>query len=308
MDFIRDIVRVARGKDETQVLHRSDTVSSEEESRSSLVQESYRINSNRINNAEMLFELSQRWTAEKSIEFLQIYKKFECLWNPKHEKYKNLLARNHAYKDIMEVMGMDSVKVVKAKIRSLRTTHYNETLKAKKNFNYVSRISWVPYLDFINDVRVIDRKQRATKTQEDTQDSYHSDSGSSEESSLIDPPGEKRIKLEDPLVEEVEDSHLQEESDLIDQSVEKRTQIEDLLVQESEESHLQEMVSVPPSKDNDEFGLFGQTVAEQLRQLPLEVALETEEMILSTIRSQRIKILASTTSQIGNFPMKQELD
>ncbi|XP_037874533.2 uncharacterized protein LOC119628408 isoform X2 [Bombyx mori] len=47
---------------------------------------------------------------------------------------------------------------------------------------------------------------------------------------------------------------------------------------------------------NDEFDLFGQTIAEQLRQLPLEIALKTEEMILSTVRKQRIKLAKQQTS------------
>lgn len=47
---------------------------------------------------------------------------------------------------------------------------------------------------------------------------------------------------------------------------------------------------------NDEFDLFGQTIAQQLRQLPLEIALKTEEMILSTVRKQRIKLAKQQTS------------
>lgn len=46
------------------------------------------------------------------------------------------------------------------------------------------------------------------------------------------------------------------------------------------------------NREHDEFDLFGQTVAEKLRQLPLEMALETEEMILSTIRMQRVSLLS----------------
>lgn len=45
---------------------------------------------------------------------------------------------------------------------------------------------------------------------------------------------------------------------------------------------------------DDEFDLFGRTIAQQLRQLSLEVALETEEVILATIRRQRIKLLKPT--------------
>ncbi|KAL4714254.1 hypothetical protein ACJJTC_009606 [Scirpophaga incertulas] len=48
--------------------------------------------------------------------------------------------------------------------------------------------------------------------------------------------------------------------------------------------------------DNDEFDLFGQTIAQQLRQLPLVIALETEETILSVIRRQRTRVLTQSSS------------
>lgn len=61
---------------------------------------------------------------------------------------------------------------------------------------------------------------------------------------------------------------------------------------------------------NDEFDLFGQTIAQQLRQLPLEIALETEEMILSTVRKQRIKLAKQRTStqQVRLPATSSELD
>lgn len=52
-----------------------------------------------------------------------------------------------------------------------------------------------------------------------------------------------------------------------------------------------------PQTNKDEFHLFGQTVAEQLRQLPLETALETEEMVLAVIRKQRVKLANRSSSK-----------
>lgn len=50
---------------------------------------------------------------------------------------------------------------------------------------------------------------------------------------------------------------------------------------------------------NDEFDLLEQTVALQLGQLPLQRAVKTEELILSTIRKRRFKIakVNQTSSQ-----------
>ncbi|CAG4934562.1 unnamed protein product [Colias eurytheme] len=49
-------------------------------------------------------------------------------------------------------------------------------------------------------------------------------------------------------------------------------------------------------RGDDEFDLFARTIAQQLRQLPLEAALETEELILSIIRRQRIKLSSTPAS------------
>lgn len=64
-----------------------------------------------------------------------------------------------------------------------------------------------------------------------------------------------------------------------------------------------------PCIQADEFHLFGQTVAEQLRQLPLETALETEEMILAIIRKRRVEIanrLNETNLETDDLEVKME--
>lgn len=44
----------------------------------------------------------------------------------------------------------------------------------------------------------------------------------------------------------------------------------------------------------DEFDTFGKNIAQQLRALPLPLALETQEMLLSVIRKQRLSVLNNT--------------
>ncbi|CAG9796939.1 unnamed protein product [Diatraea saccharalis] len=43
--------------------------------------------------------------------------------------------------------------------------------------------------------------------------------------------------------------------------------------------------------DSDEFDTFGRNIAQQLRTLPIPVALETQEILLSVLRKQRLKFL-----------------
>ncbi|CAH0599346.1 unnamed protein product [Chrysodeixis includens] len=60
----------------------------------------------------------------------------------------------------METMEMGDVKAVIAKIRTLRNTYNNETLKAKKknttgmatNELYISKIPWLAHLDFLRNI------------------------------------------------------------------------------------------------------------------------------------------------------------
>ncbi|CAD0194587.1 unnamed protein product [Chrysodeixis includens] len=49
---------------------------------------------------------------------------------------------------------------------------------------------------------------------------------------------------------------------------------------------------------DDEFTSFGKNVAQQLRNLPLPVALETQEKLLSVLRDQRIKFLIGSTRNL----------
>lgn len=101
-----------------------------------------------------------RWTADKNIKFINEYQRQDCLWDPKHPQYKNRNAREAAYKSIMEVMNMETIKDVIGKIRTLRNTYNNEILKVKKCYTtgmatdelYVSKIPWLTHMDFLKNI------------------------------------------------------------------------------------------------------------------------------------------------------------
>lgn len=103
---------------------------------------------------------NQRWSTDKNIQLINEYQRQECLWDPKHLQYKNRDARDAAYKIIMEAMEMQNVKEVVGKIRSLRNTYNNESLKTKKsnttgmatNDLYISKIPWLSHLDFLKNI------------------------------------------------------------------------------------------------------------------------------------------------------------
>ncbi|XP_045529961.1 uncharacterized protein LOC123717799 [Pieris brassicae] len=212
---------------------------------------------------------NQRWSADKNIQFINEYQREECLWDPNHPQYKLRDARDAAYKTIMKTMEMQNIKEVVGKIRSLRNTYNNELLKAKKSHTtgmgtnklYISKISWLSHLDFLK--KIDSNTREKTENAPNTQATSTSESESQDFIVPLIPTRNKR-KIKDPPPKAV---HV----------LEKATQ------------HFS-------NATNDEFDLFGQTIAEQLRQLPLEMALETEEMLLSTVRRQRIKLAKQQTS------------
>ncbi|XP_053625557.1 uncharacterized protein LOC128683690 [Plodia interpunctella] len=205
---------------------------------------------------------SPRWTADKNIKFINEYQRKECLWDPKHPQYKNRYAREAAYKKIMEVMQMEHVKDVIGRIRILRNTFNNETLKAKKCSAtgmpiYVSKIPWLSHMDFLKNIDGHTREY--TNTENVTSNFIKEASDSEPETEEITVPTNKG-KTTDPLLLNAV------EVDILEKFTPQRLSY----------------------AGNDEFDLFGQTIAQQLRQMPLECALETEEMILATIRRQRV--------------------
>ncbi|CAK1594254.1 unnamed protein product [Parnassius mnemosyne] len=214
---------------------------------------------------------NQRWSVDKNIKFINEYQRNECLWDPKHPQYKNRNAREAAYKVIMETMEMDTVKEVVSKIRILRNTYNNELLKAKKcnttgmgtDEVYMSKIPWLPHMHILKNID--------SYTRENTENLTPNIAPYTQEASVYESNDEEftvprinsrnKRKLKDPLLRAV-----------------------DAL----------EKVSTQQFSNNtgdDEFDLFGRTIAQKLRQLPLEAALETEEVILATIRQQRVKLL-----------------
>ncbi|PZC71918.1 hypothetical protein B5X24_HaOG212259 [Helicoverpa armigera] len=75
-----------------------------------------------------------RWSEAVTLEFVKIYIKHECLWNPSHPGYKLRYQREQAYLDISEefksaTMKSLTVPEVKMKIKNLRTTYVQQVHK-----------------------------------------------------------------------------------------------------------------------------------------------------------------------------------
>lgn len=69
------------------------------------------------------------------IEFIEVYRKFPCLWKIKSEEYRNKNKRNQAYEELLKKMKENdsnaTIQTVKNKIDALRGTFRKELKKIK---------------------------------------------------------------------------------------------------------------------------------------------------------------------------------
>lgn len=75
-----------------------------------------------------------RWSEAVTLEFVKIYLKNECLWNPSHPNYKLKHHREKSYLEIISEFKAStsktlSVSEVKMKIKNLRTTYVQQVHK-----------------------------------------------------------------------------------------------------------------------------------------------------------------------------------
>lgn len=75
-----------------------------------------------------------RWSEAVTLEFVKLYLKHECLWNPVHPGYKLRYQREEAYCDVISEFKSTTTKSlcvaeVKNKIKNLRSTYGQEVHK-----------------------------------------------------------------------------------------------------------------------------------------------------------------------------------
>jgi hypothetical protein len=70
---------------------------------------------------------TSRWSEEKSVKFVSVYKKYECLWNSRCKGYKDRETRATAIRKLICEMREFGVEMrgedVKTRIKTIRTTY-----------------------------------------------------------------------------------------------------------------------------------------------------------------------------------------
>lgn len=77
-----------------------------------------------------------RWSEEKSCKFVNIYEKYECLWNTKLKEYRNRDTRGAAIRKIIEDMQELDIRMteddVRNRIKAIRTTYMADLRRVEK--------------------------------------------------------------------------------------------------------------------------------------------------------------------------------
>lgn len=97
-----------------------------------------------------------RWGETLTLQFVKIYLKHECLWNPLHLSYKSRSEREFAYLKIISEFKASggaslSIPEAKIKIKNLRTTYVQEMRKVLNKSSpdhiYEPSLVWFPEMD-----------------------------------------------------------------------------------------------------------------------------------------------------------------
>ncbi|CAG4968595.1 unnamed protein product [Parnassius apollo] len=99
-----------------------------------------------------------RWGDERTIQFIHLYRDYECLWKPASPLYKNKTARANAYTKIQKEFSLTE-KEIKNKTKSLRSTYHQEKNKVENSKRsgtgssdiYKPSLIWYKEMGFINE-------------------------------------------------------------------------------------------------------------------------------------------------------------
>ncbi|XP_055635056.1 uncharacterized protein LOC129774959 [Toxorhynchites rutilus septentrionalis] len=231
-------------------------------------------------------QMTERWTSEQNVQFVELYKHQPNLWNCLDPIYKNREWRKASLEHIRDEMGLQDTNDVTRKIKNLRSTYNQELLKIQKAKQsgeiYKPTLKWFDTMDWIMNI-IHPNKKNATILEphhvsiswkefyEETSD-YNNGNISNDtfEEQSMKPP--KRLRI----------SSTSERKLLSGQSN----------VRAAGNELSEPKVSAPsPVEPEDECDVFGRHVALQLRQLPSIDRIEAIDEIHTIISAYRKKAL-----------------
>lgn len=215
---------------------------------------------------------------------------YPCLWNRNHVDFKSRPQREQAELALLPISGLSSVRELRQKIRNIRCTYNQELAKIRRSINagssevYKPKLAWFAQADSFLRVNHLECYEDSVKMetgylqqpvlngnyqcmkQEMAMEYSASDQESIESTS-------RKVKSSDQ--ESTYSSHIKNYGSLAEfaETVETHSPV----------SNSNQSISM------NEFVIFGQHVATQLQQLPLEEAIRLEEEIQSIITRARLR-------------------
>lgn len=112
--------------------------------------------------------MTDRWTSEQNLKFVELYKDQTNLWNCLDPSYKNRDLRKASLEHIRNELGLTDTNEVTKKIKNLRLTYNQEVLKIEKSKKSISGtdevykpiIKWFDSMDYI--MKIINLKEKQT--------------------------------------------------------------------------------------------------------------------------------------------------
>ncbi|XP_050353176.1 uncharacterized protein LOC126775351 [Nymphalis io] len=271
-----------------------------------------------------------RWGDEKTLNFIFQYRNQECLWNVRSPFYKNKILRENAYQSLLESLHDNNLnlKSVKTKIKNLRSIYHTELKKVKyferSGLVYKPSLSWFDEIhSFLRDsaeyretisneivpqvssghqsdlaTKETNRKTIQQKllvphstlnSSSSTRNDYstRSTSGETPQRKLSHSPlTHKSLKHDNLCTKGSVRKKKPHEDDTLSKTLQRLERI-------SNELNTTQLLT---SQTQDEFYFFALSVAAQLRNLPLSIAIEIQRNIQNTLSAARLSIIPNTGS------------
>ncbi|XP_061379166.1 uncharacterized protein LOC116771480 [Danaus plexippus] len=243
-----------------------------------------------------------RWSEAVTVEFVKMYLKHECLWNPNHPGYKIKYQREKAYFDICSEFKTSTMKTltvpeVKMKIKNLRTTYVQQVQKILQksgpNSIYEPSLVWFNEMDrCLKHIRT-NRHLYSLSTQEtpgvDSSCQIWVDQGTHQDNEEMNPD-----PLSNPEDDDFESSKMEESTPI------KKERLSQPSKKKKKYKHrnLNQIQDYPKNANfeatkEDEFDIYGKYIASQLRKMDLHKALRLQLEIQSLVSEARLSDITS---------------
>ncbi|CAG9788538.1 unnamed protein product [Diatraea saccharalis] len=244
-----------------------------------------------------------KWSEAVTLEFVRIYLKNECLWNPAHPGYKLKFQREKSYSEIISEFKTSTSKTltvteVKMKIKNLRTTYVQQVHKILQKSNpdsiYEPSLVWFHEMDSCLKHITNNRYTNAINT---SQEPPEVDSSCHIWVDQEIPNGSSDEQNPDVLVPPADNEYSCRNVD----SGEKGEKVMSIHKKSNKKKKIRHKVPIPDcSSDStpdvvkeDEFDIYGKFIASQLRKMDLQKALRLQLAIQNLVSEARISEICS---------------